>query len=89
MIYTSLTDSELRLAVDNSPHDIAIRDEVVKRFLNAETPDEIRAEDQAAIERLEADLSSAEDRESEAWAQVSELNDDVQKLRYRIKALTA
>lgn len=33
MIYASLTDNEIRLAIDNAPQDIAIRDEVVKRFL--------------------------------------------------------
>ena len=44
MIYTSLTDNELRRAIDNAPQDIAIRDEVVKRFVNAATPDELRAE---------------------------------------------
>lgn len=44
MIYASLTDNELRLAIDNAPQDIAIRDEVVRRFIAAKTADEIRSE---------------------------------------------
>lgn len=40
MIYASLTDNELRRAVDNAPQDIAIRDEVVKRFLQGKDPAE-------------------------------------------------
>ena len=38
MLYASLTDNELRLAIDNAPQDIAIRDEVVKRFLHGKDP---------------------------------------------------
>lgn len=44
VIYTSLTDNELRLAIDNAPQDIAIRDEVVKRFLHGKSLDEARQE---------------------------------------------
>lgn len=36
VIYASLTDNELRLAIDNAPQNIAIRDEVVRRFLHGQ-----------------------------------------------------
>ena len=47
MIYTSLSDNELRLAIDNAPHDIAVRDEVVKRYLAQRDTPEQEALDEA------------------------------------------
>lgn len=84
VIYASLADNELRLAIDNAPQDIAIRDEVVRRFL-------MGSEEHARLveenEQLASNISASEDRESEAWGQVSELNDELRTLRRRIEDL--
>lgn len=73
MIYRIFTDSELRRIIDNDPDCAAARDEAARRFLDGSEEYKALLEEN---ERLESELSAAEDREAEAWARVSELEGD-------------
>lgn len=73
MIYRTLRDAELRRMIDNEPSNLAAAAEGVRRFLEGADEHKKLIEEN---ERLESELSAAEDRESEAWARVSELEGD-------------